>query len=231
MSNKLFSIIKYSLLPRRCVICGEVVAINESVCSHCQGIRKIVGKTCDKCGRMKRDCDCDKSHHKPAYNAIAAPFVADNEIVLPAIHRLKFYGRQDLASPMAHQMSKVVEERFCDVDFDFVTCIPLTRRRLFKRGYNQSKLLAKAISKDLGVPFSSSLVKIFNTKPQRKTLKKQRRGNVYGAYDIKNGVDVDDKCILIVDDIKTTGSTISHCADILKMYGAKSVYAVTFGIR
>lgn len=221
--------VKYLFFPRRCDICGEVIAVDESICDSCKRNIAITGEICYSCGKMKKDCSCKKSHHKPDYNAIVAPYMYDGNVVR-AIHRLKFYGRPELANPMGKQIARVVSEHY-DVDFDFVTSVPLTRLRLFKREYNQSELLAKVVSKELGIPYVKSLKKVFNTPPQRTVSAKFRRGNVFGAYDIKPNVDITDKKILIIDDVKTTGATISHLSYLLKIYGADSVYAATFAIR
>lgn len=222
--------IKYFFFPRRCDICGEVVAVTDSICDKCCDNIAITGDVCYSCGKMKKDCSCDKSHHKPDYNAIIAPFVYDGNVV-NAIHRLKFYNRPELAIPMGRQIANTVKEHFGDVSFDIITSVPLTMRRNYKRGYNQSELLAKTVAKELGVPYKDTLKKIFNTPPQRNVSAKYRRGNVFGAYDVRPKADIEDKKILIVDDVKTTGATISHCAYILKIYGAESVYAATFAIR
>lgn len=230
MKNSAFKNLKYIIYPRRCNICGEVIAIDQSLCPDCKNVKRILGKICTKCGKMKVSCDCKNSHHTPSYNAIVSPFVA-NEQILGAVHRLKFYSRRELAYPMGKEIANTVKERLGDISFDYVTSVPMTKRRLRKRGYNQSQLLAQVVSKELGVPYKTLLKKIFNTKPQRSLSARFRRGNVFGAYDILPNVDVENKCILVIDDIKTTGSTISHCSYLLKIYGADSVYAATYGIR
>ncbi len=222
--------VKYMIYPRRCEICGEVVPISDRICEACTHNTPILGEVCFKCGRMKKDCECKSARHKPSYDAIVAPFTYDENVV-KAVHRLKFYNRPELANPMGRQIANTVKERYDDIDFDFVTAVPLTARRNYRRGYNQSSLLAKTVAKELGLKYKPTLKKVFNTPPQRKTLAKYRRGNVFGAFDIINDEDIENKKILIIDDVKTTGATISHCAYVLKIYGAESVYAATFAIR
>lgn len=222
--------IKYWFFPRRCNVCGDVVLISDSICEKCRDNIAIAGEICYSCGKSKLDCTCKKSRHKPSYNAIVAPYKYDGNVA-NAIYRLKFYGREELAYPMGKQIASTVKEHFGDVSFDFVTSVPTTKYRSFKRGYNQSLLLAKVVARELNLPYKTSLRKVFNTPPQRKVKAKFRRGNVFGAYDIKPNVDIENKTILIIDDVKTTGATISHCSYLLKIYGAKSVYASTFAIR
>lgn len=228
--SRMANLIKYSIYPRRCDVCGRVVSVDENVCSDCADNIRIVGKICLNCGKAKADCNCKKEHHKPSYDGIIAPFMFDKNVPR-AIYNLKFFGRSELAEPMGHQISTVVKERFGDIEFDYVTFVPLTFRRNYKRGYNQSRLLAKTVSKDLGIECKPLLKKLFNNPPQRTLSAKYRRGNVFGVYDVKNMDILLDKTILVIDDVKTTGATLNNCAYVLKMYGAKSVYAATFAIR
>lgn len=222
--------IKYLIYPRRCDVCGDVVPMSDCICEKCRSNIAITGEICLSCGKMKKDCTCKKSHHKPYYDAIVAPYMYDAGVV-KGIHRLKFDGRKDVAVPMGKAIARKVQEHYGDVDFDFITTVPLTKLRWWKRGYNQSHLIAKSVSKELGIPYAKALRKIFNTPPQRTVSAKYRRGNVFGAYDIEPKADIAGKTILIIDDVKTTGATISHCSYLLKIYGADSVYAATFAIR
>lgn len=224
------SFIKYMLYPRRCDICGDVVAINEPICLACKDNVRIEGNICFKCGKVKKDCNCKNAHHKPEYYAVVAPFVYDKNIP-NAIHQLKFYGKQELANSMSKQIASTVLDRYNDAHFDYVTCVPMTVSRTYKRGYNQSKLLAKSVAKELGVPYKQLIRKIFNNPPQRTLSAKLRRGNVFGVYDILDESAVLDKSILLIDDVKTTGATLNACSYVMKIYGAKSVYCATFAIR
>jgi ComF family protein len=132
---------------------------------------------------------------------------------------------------MGTQMAHCVNDRYSDINFDVVTFVPLTRKRKRSRGYNQSQLLANQISKTLDIPCKTLLKKVVSNRPQRSMRGNERRGNVFGVYDIVPNVDVTGKTILIVDDVKTTGSTVGECCATLKAYGANKVYAVTFAIR
>lgn len=100
------------------------------------------------------------------------------------------------------------------------------------RGYNQAELLAKEISKKVGVEYLPTLKKIRHNTAQS-TIKdsKQRAANVIGAYRVVDAEKVKGKYILLVDDVVTTGSTVSECARILKKSGAKAVYCLTLARR
>lgn len=112
--------------------------------------------------------------------------------------------------------------------------VPLDKTKLKNRGYNQSEELAKELSKIINVPvFSDILLKTKQTDPQMKLKKLEREKNLLGAFSINNkSVATSDvatlsgKKVFLVDDVYTTGSTMSECAKVLKSAGAKSVWGI-----
>lgn len=222
--------LKYSIFPRHCEICGEVVPFTDRICSSCTTNVRIPNDACITCGLPKVDCTCSKAHHKPDYKGVVAPFRYSNNVP-KAIHRLKFYGRSELAKPMGKQIANAVKAKFDGVSFDYVTAVPLYYRRNWHRGYNQSELLAKSVANELGVDYKRLVKKVLNNPPQRTLPARYRRGNVFGVYDLRSDADIVGKTILVIDDVKTTGATINACSYVLKIYGASSVYAATFAIR
>ena len=113
-------------------------------------------------------------------------------------------------------------------EYDLVTWVPLSRRRLRERGYDQARLLAKATAKELGLPLTPTLHKQRNTQPQSGTGDAaKRRANITGAYRMKRGADVAGKRVLLIDDIVTTGATLSECARVLGKAGAEQVVCAT----
>ena len=112
--------------------------------------------------------------------------------------------------------------------YDIITWVPLSRKRLRERGYDQARLLAKATAKTLGMPLTPTLYKQRNTQPQSGTGDAaKRRANITGAYRMKKGADVTGKRVLLIDDIVTTGSTLLECARVLGKAGAEQVVCAT----
>lgn len=106
--------------------------------------------------------------------------------------------------------------------------IPLNKKKLKERGYNQSEELAKELSKILNIPIiSNNLVKIRPTKPQMELTKEQRERNLKESFAIKNPAELSGKKIFLVDDVYTTGSTMQECALTLKNSGMKQVWGIT----
>ena len=129
-------------------------------------------------------------------------------------------------------MSDCVENNLDCGSIDMISCIPLSKKRLHDRGYNQAELLAREISKAVDVKFVPTLKKIKNNTAQS-TIKdaKLRAKNVVGVYTVTDPETVKGKYILLVDDVVTTGSTVSECARMLKKAGAKAVYCITLARR
>mgnify|MGYP003303166643 CR=1 FL=1 len=213
------------LFTSRCRFCNRLIRQGEKLCDECAAhIPLIEGERCGYCGAGKDRCDCKKK--KNGYDGITSPFYYE-DAVRSCISRFKFNGKMFLAEILTDYMAQQVKKDFDGIDFDFICFVPFTPVQSFLRSYNQSEILAEKLAEKLNIPFKAALVKLFETSAQHEMLSGNRKGNVFGVYDVKNRTDVRDKTILLVDDVKTTGSTLDECAWILKIRGAKSVYCVT----
>ena len=115
-----------------------------------------------------------------------------------------------------------------DVTFDLLSWAPLSRKRLRRRGYDQARLLARAVGERLNVPVTPVLVKRRDIPAQSGLLEQAaRRANVLGAYELLPGAEVTGRRVLLVDDVVTSGATLSECARVLLTAGAAQVCAVT----
>lgn len=112
--------------------------------------------------------------------------------------------------------------------YDIILPVPIHKKRKLQRGYNQSELIAKDIAKNIDIEYSNSVLqKIKNTLPQSSLNKSQRINNVLGVYNIIKPQYINDKKIILMDDIYTTGSTVNECSKILKKNGAILVDVLT----
>lgn len=108
--------------------------------------------------------------------------------------------------------------------YDIIMPIPISKKRIKKRGYNQSAIIAKNISKMFNIDYKENvLVKIKDNKPQSELGQNERSSNVKGVYKIKVSKQIFQKKILLIDDIFTTGNTANECANILKKNTANNV--------
>lgn len=149
-------------------------------------------------------------------------FIRYDDIARNCIHRFKFQDKRYLADLFAGYM-RIPEEWSADV----IVPVPLHTKRFRERGYNQAELLARRISEKSGIPLDKKLLcRIRNTEKQSLTESAGlRASNVMDAFLASNAAACHN--IILVDDVCTTGSTLSECAKELKGKGAYNVYAVT----
>ncbi len=144
------------------------------------------------------------------------------------IHLFK-YGKNDyLDRLLAGFLIKKISESDDLKDIDFILPVPMHRFDKFKRGYNQTELLAREISKKIGVPIlSDRLMKCKRTPSQTTLSVKQRVKNVKDAFRVKNPEILENKNILLLDDVFTTGSTVNECAKEIRKARVKQINVIT----
>jgi len=142
-----------------------------------------------------------------------------------AIHQFKYRPCRSLGLPLGSWMAENIRELS---GFDIVVPVPLHRKRLHQRGFNQALLLAHRISVAYDIILSfDNLARIRYTRPQVELSATERIANVEGAFALRRPVDVVEKRVLLVDDVYTTGSTLNECSIVLKKEGAETVAALT----
>ena len=146
----------------------------------------------------------------------------------PSLYRFKYKGRQEYADFYGEEMGKYLGEFIRRVSPDVLVPVPLHRKKLKSRGYNQAACLARALGKSLNLPVDEKLVKrIRNTAPMKRLNPTERQNNLKKAFNIgRNDVKLYDR-IILVDDIYTTGTTLDEISALLKSYGVSEVYCVT----
>jgi len=144
-----------------------------------------------------------------------------------ALHRLKYAGERRVAAPLGEAMA--ARWRAAGAGGDLLVPVPVHRERARKRGYDQAVLLAEAAAVGLGIPARTILERSRNTAPQFDLDRRARRGNVAGAFALRGGCRsaVAGRWPVLVDDVVTTGSTLSACAEVLFRAGAIAVSALT----
>lgn len=189
--------------PARCVGCGRVIAPQRLFCARCR--RSLPSEP-----RLRRFA-------QPGAFFVYAPFVYQGGI-RRTLHALKFEGERSLAAPTGQLMAAALP---APLKFDMVAFVPMRPDKQAERGYNQSELLARAVAKALGCPCVPLLKKVHSTSTQHELTREERLKNPLGAYRADRRAE--GKCILLIDDIVTTGSTICECAKELYRSGAKAV--------
>lgn len=164
------------------------------------------------------------------FEALAAPFYFEGN-VRKGIHAFKFRKSPDNAEAYSKEVSETVSQRFDGVTFDFITEVPMTRKSMRERGYNQCALISENVAEILGIEYKPSLLtKLYETEKQHGLTYNLRKGNLTGVFDVSNPENVKDKTVLICDDISTSGETLNECAKMLWLYGAKEIYCVAVAL-
>ncbi|MBR0415441.1 MAG: ComF family protein [Clostridia bacterium] len=216
----------YWFFPRKCIACGRVIDKDAFYCEGCrQKMPFIAAERCELCGSALEDCRCKKK--KLHYDAVLAPFYYSGG-AKHAILKLKRYPIY--AEALAEECVKVFEDYYGSIKFDAVCAVPMSKPRLKQSGFNHSAALAEEIAARIGVPYMPCLRVCGSAKAQHALDMQFRAGNVRGLYDIIEDTVLQNKSVLLVDDIKTSGATLSECALMLKLGGAKSVYALCAGV-
>lgn len=217
--------------PNRCIFCDRLIAPFDDYCKRCaEQIPFIKGEICTHCGSAKEDCQCDKKK-SVNYSAVAAPLYYEGD-VKSCIQRFKFKDDRNISKPLARLMFDALKENFADISFDYVTYVPMYRKRERERGFNQSRLLARDISELSGITFADKmLVKLYDTDNQHECSGLERTGNLIGVFDVDGKTDITDKTVLLIDDVKTSGATLNECGKMLYLNGAKSVICLTAAVR
>lgn len=218
-----------ALFPNRCELCGEVIELSQRTCNCCENPPIIKAPLCEYCGASKEVCCCKK--HKNEYKQIVAPYYYEDSIVT-AVHRMKNNDMSFLVKRLGSDVADCISDNYSDILFDMITFVPLRQFQERKRGFNQSELLANEISDKINIPVVSLLQKVRYTGVQHHKSARERKADIFGAYDVidEYKTELDGKTILLIDDVKTTGSTLSECAKMLKIYGAKAVYCASIAV-
>jgi ComF family protein len=145
--------------------------------------------------------------------------------VARALARLKAERRAEVARPLGDLLSTAVAPRARDFPAPVVVPVPLHPLRLAERGFNQANLLASRVARLLGAPFwPSALTRIRDT-PHQATLRREaRHASVQGAFVAREPEHISGRCILLVDDLTTSGATLDACAAALRDAGARAVH-------
>lgn len=204
------------LFPPKCVLCRRLLCQEET-------------DLCNTCRVEAPGYPISKT--KPQFlDSFAAVWYYEGS-VRESLLRFKFRGARSYADAYGRLLAMKLLETLPE-GFDILTWIPVSSLRKLRRGYDQVELIAKAVGRELGMEPIPTLKKIRHNRPQsRISDAAKRRANVLGAYRMTAPEQISGKRILLLDDILTTGATMSEAARVLKTAGAKEVHCAAVAAR
>ena len=220
--------------PPLCVVCAVPVGSAEYLCVDCsENAPRIKPPFCATCsepfpGSITESFSCANCAHRVLHFTAAVAAYRSRGIVRKLIHDFKYRQQVHLRHPIADWLAETLDDpRLQGRRFDAVIPVPLHPARKRERGFNQAELLAEALSERAGVPLRDALERIRYTTTQTAFDRSERMENLHNAFRLRKKVDVRGCRVLLIDDVLTTGSTLSECARVLKAGGAISVHAAT----
>lgn len=214
-----------------CYLCREEIRGEHmyGICSSCiEELTFIRDRGCARCGKLLETgdvcSDCRSFFH---YFERAFSVCAYDGKLKEWIYAFKYGNRPVLARPFGKMMACRLRELDADNLPDCIIPVPLYRAKLRQRGYNQSLLLARVVSGELKKPLADALVRVKDTPPLSGLSRHERIKCINGSFKVRNNFITDIKNVLLVDDIYTTGATVSECSRVLKQNGVERVYVLT----
>lgn len=215
--------------PRLCVVCGERLTVTEQdVCTRC-------------CLHLPRT----GFHRQPQENVMARMFWGLIPIERAAalfyyeaaaetsriLYELKYHDHPEVGETMGRLLAREIEGSGFFGGIDMLVPIPLAKKRQRQRGYNQSLMLARGVSEVTAIPIYDQVVRrtVF-TETQTRLGRRERQENVENVFELKNPDGIEGKHLLLIDDVVTTGATVTACArELLKVSGVRiSVLSLAF---
>jgi competence protein ComFC len=220
--------------PPVCEGCGTNVDSAKYLCGECQaGAPRIVPPFCGKCaepfaGAITGSFVCSNCADQTLHFDAAVAGYRARGLVRRLIHEFKYHHRLYLRHVIGDWLAVVLEDPRIDPKrFDAIVPVPLHPAKRRERGFNQAALLARSLSGRTSLPVVLALERVRYTQTQTAFDRAERMQNLYNAFRLRRREDVQGLRVLLVDDVLTTGSTLSECARVLKRAGASCVYAVT----
>ena len=230
------------LYPPRCRACGGRINGRDSAyfCASCKkNIQLVSHPLCKVCGKPFPDASgddhiCGVCLARPPHFACARAWACypreelDEHPLRQVVQKFKYGRKVSLGKPLGQLMARGCQEFLSECQVGLIIPVPLHPKRLRWRGFTQSVLLARQISRDYKIPMDPFVLRRNKeTSAQTQLTEEERRRNVRAAFAMNPERSIEGNNILLVDDVYTSGATVNECSRTLKKHGAKEVYVLT----
>jgi ComF family protein len=208
--------------------------LEETLCLSClDAASRIAAPFCAKCsqpfaGAIDDAFVCANCEGRVLHFDCAVSVYRSGGVVREIVHSFKYNRRLHLRRILGRWAAEALNDsRLAERRIDLVVPVPLHPARKRERGFNQAELIARELCRLRHLSLGKVLSRIRYTTTQTQFDRQERMENLKGAFRLRRGCNVQGLRMLLVDDVLTTGSTLSECASVLKNSGARSVHAVT----
>ncbi len=223
---KMLKVVLDLVFPCSCVNCGKWVrSADYHICPGCRSDIRPAENSCAVCGGLLDSGNCTICRSRKVFVKGNIPVYEYDGSVKKLLHGLKFHSLRNAYMNFIPEMARAAAG--LPVKPDLITFVPMSRRKQAERGYNQSALIARAIGRNLGIPYVRVLMERSGYRSQRGLGRVDRYINVIDRYKACDIIKFTGRTILLVDDVFTTGSTINECSRQLLRCGASAVYSIT----
>lgn len=218
--------------PHHCFLCERIA--REDICPECKKqLAYIEEPLCKRCGRpvryQEQEYCRDCRGRQKNFDAGRSLWLHQKEVSM-SLYRFKYHGRKINGRFYARELAERYADQIRTWGIEQIIPVPLHRKRYRKRGYNQAGIVAQELGRLLDIPVElQSVLRSHQTVPQKLLNHYERRQNVKNAFTVADEKALK-RCILLIDDIYTTGSTIDELAGVLKRKGVQKVYFLTISI-
>lgn len=225
---KLFRSLLSILFPTLCCHCGEpLVGDERNLCTHCMCLIPWTGHASQKNNITEQRL----MGHIPIQAAASLMIFQKGNVAQSVIHQIKYHGNRFLAHQYGQLLGEALLQSGRFNDIDCLVPVPLHRRRIRQRGYNQSLLLCEAMSEVMHLPVvPDNLRRIFYTESQTRKGRDSRFNNMHRAFSVRKAEQFENRHILLVDDIITTGATTGACYQAMSSIPGLRISAASLAI-
>lgn len=207
----------------KCALCRK--PCEKTLCEQClKNLKILTTFCCERCGKPLGSCVCKTL--KGDFQRCVSAFRLEDRAVSALIYKLKSRGSENVAQLLSFYLAKKVEKEYADINFNFITYVPQTYRETKRKGFDHARLIAGELSNKLSIDIVCPPIKRKRGRKQKFQDYRGRSRNASEKYVLTQNQHISGN-VLLVDDVMTSGNTLSVCSRLLRNAGAENVYCAT----